>query len=557
MVATRYMGDGAHPNGLWLMAPAFRGGSFGFAPPKRAAVAGGKRGSSFMTFQSILFKRPEDAIKSESLAPAFFADLNLDQIIAAVTRGREEYNLKPFFYTALSDVAAVEYRHDVFRDLENRVLLEYVETFSEHMRTMRANLALADRLYYAYQKKRWFLAAVEAYCEAVSGLANHLTRVDLKSSGFLGLRDYVAEYAGSPEFTQLLADTTRLAADLSAVTYCLNIKGNSIKIRKYELENDYSAVIEETFARFQQGTVKDYRVKYSFGPEMNHVEAGVLELVAKLYPEEFSRLDEYCSTYSNFLAEKLKAFDREIKFYVAYLEYINRIKRAGLSFCYPRVSDDCKEVHSYAGFDLALAAKLVNEDSTVVWNDFHLNGPERILVVSGPNQGGKTTFARAFGQLHFLAATGCPVPGREARLLLFDRMFTHFEKEEDIQNLRGKLQDDLLRIYHILNQATARSIIIMNEIFTSTTLQDAVFLGRKVLGRISALDCLAVFVTFIDELAASGAQTVSMVSTVRPENPALRTYKVVRRPAGGLSYALSIAEKYRLTYDWLKERIRS
>jgi len=520
------------------------------------ALSHSQQGGDSLSFRSILFDKSSISRDIDSQkAPEFFGDLNLDQIVASMTAGRDEYNLKPFFYTPLSDVETIHYRHDIFRDLEDQALFEHVRSFAQRMRTMRGHLMQADKLHYKYQKQSWFLEAAEIYCDAIRSLARDLALTDLSSRGFLAFHEYLTGYTESGEFTSFAAETQKLRADLSEVRYSLDIKGSRIKVEGASPGLDYGADVLQTFEKFKQGAAKEYRFEFSSGPEMNHVEAAILDLVARLYPDIFSSLDEYYVRHANYLDSIISVFDREVQFYIACLEHIERHKPAGLFFCYPTVTGESKEVYGRDVFDLALANKLISEKTPVVTNDFYLRDPERIFVVSGPNQGGKTTFARAFGQLHYLAVVGCPVPGRETRLFLFDRLFTHFEKEEDIRNLSGKLEDDLLRIRRILEQSTPNSILIMNESFVSTTLQDALFLSKHVMQQIIQCDMLCASVTFLDELASMGETTVSMASTVDPEDPAVRTFKIVRKRADGLAYAVSIAEKFRLTYKDIKRRI--
>jgi DNA mismatch repair protein MutS len=510
-----------------------------------------------MVFQSILFQSPPDCVPDERVAaPDFFVDLNLDQVVAAITAGKEEYDLKPFFHTSLHDVGAISYRHEVMQALENVRLADSIKAFATKMRAMRQCLAQSEELA-GRQKERWFLDAVDIYCDAVTCLVHGLSRANLTSRGLLAFREYASGYAASERFASLLKETKELEAEISSIDYCVLINSPYVQVRKYEGESDYSADVQATFERFKQGTVKDYNFKFTDSAKMDHIEERIFELVTRLYPDISKRLQAYCTRNKNYPDSTIFTFDREIQFYLAYLEHIALFKEAALKFCYPRITKESKEVYSYQGFDLALAGKLIGERAIPVCNDFQLMGRERMIVVSGPNQGGKTTFARTFGQLHYLASLGCPVPGTKAQLFLFDELLTHFEREENINNLRGKLQDDLVRVHRILERATPNSIIIMNEIFTSTTLQDAIVLSKNIATKIVELDLLCVWVTFVEELTSLGDQTVSMVSTVVPESPALRTYKIVRRQADGFSYAMSIAEKYRVTYQMIKERIDS
>jgi DNA mismatch repair protein MutS len=509
-----------------------------------------------MSFESILFGQPGGGSGVDGLAePDFFVDLNLDQVLQSMTAGREQYELTSFFYAPLHEIDAVRYRHEVLRDLEKREVLESVSRFAGTMRRMREHLGEVQKLHNRLQKQAWFLDAVEIYCEAVRALAEELAGRDVTSRGFHRFRHYLAEYASCERFTSLAAETQALKDALAEIRYTIRINGPRVTVSRYEGEPDYSAEVAETFAKFKQGAVKSYLVKLPDSAEMDHVEAQIVALVAKLHPDVFATLADYCARHRDYLDQTIARFDREVQFYLAYLELIGPFRAAGLPFCYPHVSARSKEITAEDAFDIALANKLVPDGGTVVTNDLHLAGPERVFVVSGPNNGGKTTFARTFGQLHYLASLGLLVPGRSARLFLPDRVYTHFEKEEDIATLRGKFEDELVRVHDILERATADSIIVMNESFSSTTLNDALFVGTEVMRRILGLGCLGVYVTFVDEIASLSEATVSMVSQIAGGNPAERTFKVLRKPADGLAYAWAIAEKYGLTYDRLLERI--
>jgi DNA mismatch repair protein MutS len=508
-------------------------------------------------FPSLLFLEAPGTSGSDGDTDRSFAlDLNLDQVVAGIAGDREDRDLiAEVLFARLRDGSTVRYRQEVFRDLDDTALLDAVLRFTGPMAEVRAHLRQLATMRYRYQREGWLLDAASIYCEAVRSLAGRLSSAQVSSRGLIAFRDYLAAYASSARFTALADETRACVCALGRVRYCIRVRGPRVEVSRYEGEADYSAAVLKTFERFQQDEPNDYLIHYRTKPGMNHVTAQITERVARLFPEEFTALADYSRRHAAFLDGGIRQVDQELRFYLAYLDYTRPLRQAGLRFCYPDVSSTAKEVSAVGTFDLALARKLVADRKPVVTNDFRLAGPERILVVTGPNQGGKTTFARTFGQLHHLAGIGCPVPGSAARLLLPDRIFTHFEREEDLARMSGRLEDDLVRIGEILRTATSGSIIILNETFASTTLHDAQFLGTKLLTKVMRFDALCVYVTFVDELASLGEQVVSMMSTVVPGHPAERTFKIVRKPADGLAFALAIAEKHGLTHDRLRERL--
>jgi len=506
-----------------------------------------------MGFCSILYNDENEKNRNrQARMPDYFYDLNIDQIVGDILTGREDYGLESLFFTPLSDIAAIVYRQEIMRELEDPGLYRCVENFTHEMMKVREYLKICDDLHNRCQQDRWHLEAAAVYCRAVKDLHAFLEAENLSSSGLLLFRDWLKNYVGSDLFVKLAADSESLLQELNGIRYSIQIDSDCIEIGDDFPETDYCAEISEIFKDFCD-TTDSHEISAFPGLEMCTLESRILSIVSDMHRKTFDKLADFHKSYKSFQSHCLVGFDREIQFYLAFLTYVRRLEDIGFHFSMPEFSGD-KRISITEGYDLALAKKL-GDTSKIICNDLELGGKERIVVLTGPNQGGKTTYARMFGQIMYFAALGCVVPCRKAVLTLFDSMHTLFPVEEDLTKNAGRLKEELVRLGKKLEGATSESIFLVNEFMTSTTTYDAFTLGKRLLKTLENMGCVCLYITHITELASVSEKIVSMVAEVDAGSGERRTFRILRKTADGHVYVNPIVEKYRLSYESVKERL--
>jgi DNA mismatch repair ATPase MutS len=137
----------------------------------------------------------------------------------------------------------------------------------------------------------------------------------------------------------------------------------------------------------------------------------------------------------------------------------------------------------------------------LVGNELHANG-RHLVVITGANQGGKSTFLRGVGLAQLMMQCGMFVPAHQFTGSVRSGVFTHFKREEDATLTSGKLDEELRRMSDLVDELAAGGLVLMNESFASTNESEGAQIGTAVIRALLDADVTVVCVTHSYELAS-------------------------------------------------------
>ena len=189
----------------------------------------------------------------------------------------------------------------------------------------------------------------------------------------------------------------------------------------------------------------------------------------------------------------------QLCFYVGCTRLRERLAALGAALCEPDLLPGASGVESD---NLRGVGLMLQENKLPSGNDARFAG-KRLILVTGVNQGGKTSFLRSFGLAQLMAQCGLFVTAEAYRCPLYDGVYTHFPAGEDTDRGMGLLDVELRRLSKIVDCIKPHSLLLLNETFQTTMPQDAKYLAEVAVQAIVDCGVTVLFVTHLYAYAAS------------------------------------------------------
>ncbi len=535
-------------------------------------------------------------------------DLSLDLLSETLSEEKTETAVIYYYLTHLCEDAAVaRYRNEIFED---------ILTFPEIREKMQDVLQKIDflRQFGSFQKITdasgvWDLVhrmgEMEEYLMSVEAIYETLTNTPIKSEGLKNLRDYTRSLYEESGFAALKKDISELkkeTSEIKSVTLGVNLNDrfepNSVGIVSVNSKYYTKSSVISHFNDFLSGPDKqsftyDPSRSEHFGattqaPDLlpgipltslamlgredrgNDVIRSMDRAMAHMIGKIVRKLKSVISRHVNVSTEVITKMIPEFMYYIRFAEYVEKMQAVGFTFCAPQVlpAEERKlQTEGLCNLKLANEIRIHPEGRTakdVIGNDLDFSAEHRIYILTGANRGGKTTFTQAVGLAFVLAQGGIRVPAASFTYSPVDNIFTHYPADENETMDLGRLGEETKRFRELYQQATARSLLLLNESFSTTSYEEGYYIARDVVRALKYLGVRTIYNTHMHKLASeidvlNREETAEdmAASLVSQSKDGERSYRIVIAPPEGLSYAKDIAEKYGVTFEQLRDHQQS
>lgn len=480
--------------------------------------------------------------------PAFYQDLNLVQIMDRVSAkwGR---GVRKFYRRPAVSSEEEEYRRAIYRDIKKQSVYDALIAFTDNLKTAHILREEKEKATYPEQKQVWHIREMVSYCDAYEKLEKDLSEVELSSDGMQELLKIIREVLDT-EYRNLQKKAGAIFEEIRKLRFILTYDKDRFSVTLGTLpgEGAYEEMMKEKSGR----EIKHFHNPFAGEARLLELEYQCIEMIQKKTPELFAKIRAVSTENKDYEKTVLVRFEEEMIFYLSYCTLQRGMENEGYAFCTPvRSEDGLMEAEGL--FDLALAIANLNTDKEIISNDFRYDKGERFYVLTGPNQGGKTTFARSLGQLVYFTKMGLDVPAKSAIVPYFPDLQTHFSVEESVETGFGKLKEELTRLAPMMYENKRGTFVVINELFTTAASYDALIMGKRVLKHFVELGCMGIYVTHLKELADKQEGIVSLRAML--DENRVQTFEIRRGEAEDTPCAENLVNKHQLTYAQLKERL--
>ena len=243
----------------------------------------------------------------------------------------------------------------------------------------------------------------------------------------------------------------------------------------------------------------------------------------------------------NDIMDYLYTLRNELAFYVASINLYNAFNKYGMVYSFPNISDTFDFVYENL-YDVALS---IRKKEMAVGNDHNIKN-KKIMVITGANQGGKTTFLRSYGQAILMTQAGMFVGAKKLNISIVDGLYTHFDREEDTNMESGKLDDELKRLSHIVDDIKPNSLILLNESFQSTNEREGSTIGFEIIRALADSNINIILVTHMFELSMNiqnEYKDKAVFMRAERNDDGSRTFKISENETLRTSFAMDLYNK--------------